>query len=164
MLPPPMSVEETTPPVSHERVKTVEAVSDERPSDGTLDRLAEAFEPAFLDIEDQRSSPRVALEVELHVASESHFFTGLSGDISEGGVFVSTYRPLPVGSEVDLEFTLPTSWQRVRARGRVRWHREASSGMPPGVGIAFEEIDEIDRAAIERFCTTVPPLYYDDVG
>jgi uncharacterized protein (TIGR02266 family) len=149
MIPPPLSSEDLPP------------VSGEYPTADTLDALAASFVPSFFDLHDQRSSPRVALEVELHIASDSHFFSGLSGDISEGGVFVSTYRSLPLGSAVDLDFSLPGCTRRLRARGHVRWVRDAS---PPGVGIAFEELDADDRAVIERFCSTRPPLYYDDVG
>jgi uncharacterized protein (TIGR02266 family) len=112
----------------------------------------------------RRAAPRTSLVVELHLASDSHFFSGLSGDISEGGVFVSTYRALAAGTPVDLEFSLPGSDRTVKARGEVRWHRHASTDAPPGVGIAFEELAAEDRALIHRFCTLRPPLYYDDVG
>jgi uncharacterized protein (TIGR02266 family) len=120
--------------------------------------------PAQPPHEEHRASPRTSLAVELHLASESHFFTGLSGDISEGGVFVSTYRELAVGSLVDIEFSLPGSDRTLHARGEVRWHRDASPDVPPGVGIAFEELPDEDRALIHRFCSLRPPLYYDDVG
>jgi uncharacterized protein (TIGR02266 family) len=115
-------------------------------------------------IEEHRAAPRTSLVVELHMASDSHFFSGLSGDISEGGVFVSTYRDLATGTPVDLEFSLPGSHHVVHAKGEVRWHRSASPDMPPGVGIAFDELPDEDRALIHRFCTLRPPLYYDDVG
>jgi len=49
---------------------------------------------------EHRAAPRTSLVVELHLASDSHFFSGLSGDISEGGVFVSTYRDLATGTPV----------------------------------------------------------------
>jgi uncharacterized protein (TIGR02266 family) len=117
----------------------------------------EGHEPAV----EQRASPRVSLAVELHLASESHFFSGLSGDISEGGVFVSTYRDLALGSEVDVEFTLPGESRIVRARGQIRWQRESSIDAPPGVGIAFEALAEEDRHLIHEYCTVRPPLYYD---
>lgn len=113
---------------------------------------------------EHRATPRTSLVVELHLASDSHFFSGLSGDISEGGVFVSTYRELATGTPVDLEFSLPGSDRVVKAKGEVRWHRNASEGAPPGVGIAFDELSDEDRAVIHRFCTLRPPLYYDDVG
>jgi uncharacterized protein (TIGR02266 family) len=118
--------------------------------------------PKFRD--EHRSSERISLEVELHLASDSHFFSGLSGDISEGGVFISTYRRLAVGSLVELEFSLPGSQRPVRARGVVRWHRAPSPQFPPGVGVAFEDLGDDDRAAIHAFCSVRPPLYYDDVG
>lgn len=120
-------------------------------------------QPDDVEVE-HRATPRTSLVVELHLASESHFFSGLSGDISEGGVFVSTYRDLATGTPVDLEFSLPGSDRVVKAKGEVRWHRSASPEVPPGVGIAFDELADEDRALIHRFCTLRPPLYYDDVG
>lgn len=114
--------------------------------------------------EEQRASQRVAVGVDIHLASDSHFFSGLSGDISEGGLFLSTYRSLPVGSAVEIEFSLPGSGTPLHARGEVRWLREHSTGQPQGVGIAFDHLEEDDRERIHRFCTMRPPLYYDDVG
>lgn len=111
-----------------------------------------------------RSTRRVSVSVDIHLASDSHFFSGLSGDISEGGLFVSTYRPLPVGSEVDLEFSLPGADETLHARGEVRWLREHSEEEPRGVGIAFASLEDDDRARIQRFCTMRPPLLYEDVG
>ena len=114
--------------------------------------------------EEHRASQRVAVGVDIHLASDSHFFSGLSGDISEGGLFLSTYRSLPVGSAVEIEFSLPGSGGPLHARGEVRWLREHSTGQPQGVGIAFDHLDDDDRERIHRFCTMRPPLYYDDVG
>lgn len=114
--------------------------------------------------EEQRASRRVAVAVDVHLASDSHFFSGLSGDISEGGLFLSTYRPLPVGSCVEVELSLPGSNETLHARGEVRWLREHSTGQPQGVGIAFDDLADDDRERIHRFCTMRPPLYYDDVG
>ncbi len=114
--------------------------------------------------EEQRGSRRVAVAVDIHLASDSHFFSGLSGDISEGGLFLSTYRPLPIGSSVEIEFSLPGSSAPLRAHGEVRWLREHSTGQPQGVGIAFDDLADDDRESIHRFCTMRPALYYDDVG
>jgi len=114
--------------------------------------------------EEHRASPRIALTVDIHLSSESHFFSGLSGDISEGGLFVSTYRSLNVGTQVDVEFSLPGIDRLVHARGEVRWIREHSAEQSRGVGIAFEELSEEDREQIHAFCSSRPPLYYEDVG
>ena len=145
--------------VAHDPLAALELTTNESES------VPAEMRPTLPDQEvEHRASPRTSLVVELHLASDSHFFSGLSGDISEGGVFVSTYRDLATGTPVDLEFSLPGSDRVMKARGEVRWHRSASPDVPPGVGIAFEELADEDRALIHRFCTLRPPLYYDDVG
>jgi uncharacterized protein (TIGR02266 family) len=110
-------------------------------------------------IPERRGFTRTRLTVEVSLASESHFFAGLSGDLSRGGIFVSTYEPIEIGREVQVEFDLPTG--QIVTRGIVRWIRAASEGMSPGVGIGFTELSPNDRLVIERFCAERPPLYVD---
>jgi uncharacterized protein (TIGR02266 family) len=109
-----------------------------------------------------RSATRTRLEVEVTLDSESQFFSGLTRDISRGGVFVATYRILPVGRAVVLEFTLPDE-SRVTATGQVRWIRdEVGDGTAPvGMGIVFDTLSDEDRARIEAFCVARDPLYIE---
>lgn len=139
------------------------AIADEAPRTAPGSTTEEDARPAETPPE-HRSSRRVSVAVHIHWWSDSHFYSDLSGDISEGGLFLSTYRPLTVGSAVDVEFTLPGTERSIRARGEVRWVREHSAELPRGVGIAFEKMPEDDRDEIHAFCTTRPPLYYEDVG
>ncbi len=108
---------------------------------------------------ERRAHPRVALELEVTLGSESQFFAGLSGDVSEGGIFVSTYRRLPVGERVSVSFTLPNG--ETKAIGTVRWVRPASDGAPPGLGISFDEIEGGGAELVRAFCKERPPLYYE---
>jgi uncharacterized protein (TIGR02266 family) len=108
----------------------------------------------------RRSAPRIAVETEISLGSDSQFFTGITGNLSTGGVFVATYRRLPVGSRVTLQLTLPQG--EVVARGIVRWLREAAGEVSPGVGIAFEELEPSARSLIDAFCLERDPLYHDD--
>jgi uncharacterized protein (TIGR02266 family) len=128
-----------------------------------VEQVADAVigdEPAVVDEpHEKRACPRVALAVEIDFASESHFFAGLSGDLSEGGVFVETYRTLPVGSEVALEFSLPNG--TVTTHGEVRWHRDASDSSPPGLGIAFADLSHEEKSVVHDFCKARAPLYYE---
>jgi uncharacterized protein (TIGR02266 family) len=110
-------------------------------------------------VSERRAGERVALEVEVSFASESNFFTGLTGDISAGGIFVSTYKTCPIGSRVALEFTLPGG--TIFARGTVRWARDATQGSTPGVGISLEELTPEQLGWIQSFCLERPPLYYE---
>jgi uncharacterized protein (TIGR02266 family) len=108
---------------------------------------------------ERRASERVEIEVEVSLTSESQFFAGLTGDISTGGLFIHTYSLRPVGSRVLVAFSLPMG--EIKTPGVVRWVRRASEGTEPGLGIAFENLGSSERASIEAFCRTRPPLYHD---
>ena len=106
-----------------------------------------------------RAHPRTILEVEVSFETESHFFAGLTRDISEGGLFLATYRALSVGARVSLSLSLPDG--ALDVTGTVRWSRDANDGSTPGVGIAFDPLDEAATKRITRFCELRAPLYYD---
>jgi len=109
----------------------------------------------------QRRAPRRSCELELEFTEDTHFYAGLTQDISQGGVFIATYRLLPVGSRLDLSFDLPDGTE-IRTRGEVKWLREgACSGERPGMGVAFSELSEDAIIAIHRFCSERPLLYMD---
>jgi len=117
-------------------------------------------EPFFASDRRVGGDRRVHFEVDIALLSESNFYAGLSFDVSSGGVFVSTYRPAPPGSEVTLFFVLP-SGHPVETLGVVRWIRPASADSPPGMGVAFTALKPEDLAAINAFCASRPPLYYE---
>jgi uncharacterized protein (TIGR02266 family) len=109
----------------------------------------------------QRRAPRRACELELEFTEETQFYTGLTQDISEGGVFIATYRLFPIGSRLELSFDLPDG-TKISTWGRVRWLREESPhGSRPGMGVEFGELSEAMLEAIVRFCEQRPPLYME---
>jgi uncharacterized protein (TIGR02266 family) len=110
---------------------------------------------------ERRSASRVEVEAEVSLASDSQFFAGLTGNLSTGGVFVATYRQLPIGCRVVMQIVLADG--EVLAEGSVRWIREETSGAPPGLGIAFDGPLGADATVrIERFCALREPLLHDD--
>ena len=114
---------------------------------------------------ERRIFDRRAIEVEIGVYSDSNFYTGFTEDISEGGLFAATYDLVPIGSSIDVEFTLPGGHQ-VKVTGEVRWLRdpiEDDTGAPPGMGIRFVELGSQDHAAISEFvCARTPMFFIDD--
>jgi len=104
---------------------------------------------------------RVFVEVEIGLTTESHFYTGLSLDVSTGGVFIATYEPSTPGTSVTLYFVLPDGYV-VNAEGVVRWTRSATEDAPPGMGVAFVNISREALAHIAEFCASRPPLYFDE--
>ena len=101
----------------------------------------------------------MAIEVVVGLHTETQFFSGYSEDVAKGGLFVATYRPLEIGTKLDISLGMPNG--AVKARGRIVWKREAHEGMAPGVGIAFESLEDEAREAIASFVSARPPLFYD---
>ncbi len=112
--------------------------------------------------EERRTAPRVAVETDIGFHSETNFYTGFSGDLSDGGLFVATYDLLPVGTELTVSFVLPEGHQ-VTARGHVSWLREAldhDGDLHPGMGVAFDDLSMPDHDAVMRFLRRRAPLFY----
>lgn len=112
---------------------------------------------------DLRQHTRVPLTVEVTLESEHNFYTGLTDNISEGGLFVATGAPPPLGSEVGFELVLGE--RRFLVTGRVCWlrdHRTASVDAPEGCGIRFTQLEEGAVEAITAFVRARDTLFYDE--
>jgi len=111
-----------------------------------------------------RGSARIPMQTQVDMSSDSNVFTGFSTNLSEGGVFVATVNLLPVGTPVDLTFSLPGK-TRITVKGEVRWTREIDDRVPdvfPGVGVRFVELGVDEAQALQRFVATREPLFYPD--
>lgn len=112
----------------------------------------------------RRTQPRVAVQAQVDFQSDANFYMGFSANISEGGIFVATVAIAPIGTEVDLSFTLP-SGEHIACRGVVRWIREVNDRLPdafPGLGVQFTDLEPASLEAIRRFVAQRDPLFYVD--
>jgi len=112
----------------------------------------------------RRSARRAAIEADIGFQSDTNFFTGFSEDISTGGIFVATFDIRPLGSEMQVSFTLPDGYL-VCAQGIVRWAREyndTTPGVEPGMGVQFKDLSADDEAAINGFIEQREPIFYDE--
>jgi uncharacterized protein (TIGR02266 family) len=111
----------------------------------------------------KRANPRAIAYLCIDLCSEHNFWTGLTMNISEGGVFVATHEILSVGSLVALHLELPRE-RRIMVLGEVRWSRAytGDDDVPPGLGIKFVGLDLESLASIRRFMTTIrEPLLFE---
>ncbi len=102
--------------------------------------------------EDQRHAPRVPLAVAVTLQSEHNFFAGVANNVSEGGVFVATTAPPPIGTEVGFELVL--GGERFLVVGVVRWVRAGQAGAggaPAGCGVKWVHLEDGALDAIQRF-------------
>jgi uncharacterized protein (TIGR02266 family) len=112
--------------------------------------------------DERRVNRRLALHATVSCQSETNFFFGFSENISEGGVFVSTFSPPAVGERVQLKISVEGSGS-VTVWGDVRWHRTAGDGSPTGCGVAFGELGFAERTAIEMLVHNAErePLFHE---
>ena len=117
------------------------------------------------DSSQQRRGQRVELQVEIGIDDHTNFYVGFSENVSAGGLFIATYRILPVDTEVALTFVLPNELP-IFVHGIVRWLREpvdrANSEFPPGMGVEFSGLGEAEAIRIKAYIETRAPIFYPD--
>lgn len=118
--------------------------------------------PSNLPPKKHRTTNRVKMQAAVDFSSDDNFFNGFSANISDGGLFVATVNVLPLGTEVDLSFSLP-SGHRIEAKGVVRWVREVNDKLPdafPGMGVQFASLSNSAQVAIDQFMAQRDPLFF----
>jgi len=113
----------------------------------------------------QRNAERHELEIVVDLVSDSNFYTGLTQNISTGGLFIATHQIKRVGDRLQLKFTLPGAERAISCETEVRWIRENSSlhrTEGSGMGVRFVNLSPDDVKLIESFIEHRDSLYYDE--
>jgi uncharacterized protein (TIGR02266 family) len=114
---------------------------------------------------ERRTAPRIELEVEVGLETEHNFYTGLTQDISSGGIFVATGLSYQVGERMTVRFTLPGRKDPIVADAEVRWIRDSRymrTDSPDGVGLRFVSLPADAQASILSFLENRDSLFFDD--
>ena len=80
------------------------------------------------------------------------FFADYTKNISKGGTFVHTTKPLDVGTEFTFVLSLPEAVE-LELKGMVKWVVQESAvsvESPAGMGIQFVFADDAQRLAVEN--------------
>lgn len=91
-----------------------------------------------------RAEPRISLafRVRYHTPEGQHF-DSRAGGIGGGGMFIESSAPLPVGTRLAMEFSLPENPEEwLPSRGIVAWicPKADHYTFSPGMGVQFTEI------------------------
>lgn len=106
----------------------------------------------------------MAIELSVEYKRLNAFFADYTKNISRGGTFIKTDRPLPIGTEFTFKLTVPTLEKPLELRGRVQWIVEpaqADESQEAGMGIGFVYENEVERAKIT---TIVEQLMVGSLG
>ncbi|MGB8222933.1 MAG: TIGR02266 family protein [Polyangiales bacterium] len=89
---------------------------------------------------ERRESGRAALELPIEYDRLNALLSDYTQNISRGGTFIRTERPMPVGTVLSFTIRAPHLGEPIVIRGAVRWVVEAGGarpGRPAGMGISF---------------------------
>lgn len=97
---------------------------------------------------EQRAETRITINKEFE--SFDAFIQEYVTNISRSGVFVKSKQPLPVGTRVNLKFTvIMDDVETIEGVGEV----VRVDDDPPGMGVVFRELSQYSKNLIERLLT-----------
>lgn len=105
--------------------------------------------------DNKRVANRLHHELPVAYRSVGSFLTDWATNISQGGLFINTRKPLPVGTDVKILIQLPGAAFPCTLDGRVARVTEFdnAANMVPGMGIQFTAVDEAKKREIDEFVT-----------
>ena len=103
--------------------------------------------------DERRDAPRAPIVLRVEYEKVNTFFYDYTRNISKGGTFIQTERPLPVGTEFLFKLVIPLLEQPLTIRGKVQWvgtqpHRR-NGEMELGMGIQFVYESGAARGEVE---------------
>ena len=124
------------------------------------DLAKKVFDLLSLEIENRELTPgtrrrhvRVTLCHRVYVTYNGTSHELYTGDISEGGVFIKTETPFPVGSKVEISLPMEAG-SHIHLTGIVVSEKRPSGGIserPAGMGIEFHEVREVELTILRDF-------------
>ena len=113
--------------------------------------------------DEQRAGDRPVIELKVEYQRMNTFFYDYTKNISRGGTFVRTDRPLEVGTRFVFKLQIPALPEPLQMTGEVRWLRREGdpAGGEPGMGIQFIFENDSQRAVVDQL---VEKLMVDSLG
>ena len=91
---------------------------------------------------DKRAHPRKKVLTVVDYVILDKFFRDYVHNISEGGTFIGTRKPLAVGTDITLTLVMPESGIPIKIKGEVIWIGKR------GMGLKFKEVDQLTKGKI----------------
>jgi len=118
------------------------------------------------DDQQGRIAPRKDYEAEIAISldSDHNFYTSFTENISSGGLFIATRDLKPIGTTMEISFSIPGFDTKISTRAEVRWQRleQDHADSMPGIGVRFLDLDAGQSQAINAFIGQRDTLFYDD--
>jgi type IV pilus assembly protein PilZ len=106
------------------------------------------------DHANRREFERASITLRVDYKRMNTFFADYAKNISKGGTFIRTAKPLDVGTEFVFVLSIPGQETNLELKGEVVWiltEEESTAEKPPGMGIRFKFVDDAERKAVDDF-------------
>jgi type IV pilus assembly protein PilZ len=103
---------------------------------------------------ERRTSQRHAITLRVDYKRMNTFFADYAKNISKGGTFIRTGKPLDVGTEFVFVLSIPGEKEQLQLKGEVMWtvdEAKATEEQPAGMGIRFRFAEDGERQQLESF-------------
>ena len=103
---------------------------------------------------DKRQDARHAITLRVDYKRMNTFFADYAKNISKGGTFIRTGKPLDIGTQFNFVLTVPNRTEQLQLKGEVMWTVDdatATEEHPAGMGIRFRFTDPGERAKLDDF-------------
>jgi type IV pilus assembly protein PilZ len=108
---------------------------------------------------EHRQYTRAPIELKVDYKKLNSFFADYTKNISKGGTFIKTKKPLAIGTRFLFKLTVPQRAEPFELLGEVVWSK--ADGDEPGMGIRFIYSNDSQRAEFEG---VVEKLMADSLG
>lgn len=108
---------------------------------------------------EHRQYARAPIELKVDYKKLNSFFADYTKNISKGGTFIKTKKPLAIGTRFLFKLTVPQRTEPFELLGEVVWSK--ADGDEPGMGIRFIYSNDSQRADFEG---VVEKLMADSLG
>jgi type IV pilus assembly protein PilZ len=108
---------------------------------------------------DARQQARAPIELKVDYKKLNSFFADYTKNISKGGTFIKTKKPLPIGTRFLFKLSVPHRDAPFELLGEVVWSK--ADAEEPGMGIRFIYGADTQRVDFER---VVERLMADSLG
>jgi type IV pilus assembly protein PilZ len=106
------------------------------------------------DRAEKRVDDRAAIQLRVDYKRLNTFFADYTKNISKGGTFIRTTKPLDVGTEFVFVLSVPSHNTQLELKGEVMWivgEDKATAENPAGMGIKFKFANDRERASVDDF-------------
>jgi len=100
---------------------------------------------------EKRERPRILIALAITYESGDDFLSSFLTDISGGGVFIGTTKPMEISTRLQVCFHIPGISDSMLVTGTVVWVRNLESSDNPGMGVRFDEMEPGDRERLDHF-------------